>query len=481
MSTLSQLLSAPGLEALSRLAGPLDAKAVTGVRLEQRPERLAEVPRGSVAILIGDLPGHLIDVAVRDLVAADAAALVLTRPVPQPLPRTVTVLAERGGLALLLQAEGTGAGDLAALVVALDRAASGDASDALARVDAAARTLSRAGGDPEDLAALAGQALRAPVELRPAGPGEAEARAATPAGEACFATPAERGHAATAVRTVLTLAALAAAAGGGPQDARLRSRGRLLAELLTAPQDQATRLAVRGRSLDLPVDGWHVALRLEPAALDDAERYEFLERVNTLALTRQFAPEQGMPWIAAVVDDALVLLWTHHAHPGGPGLRALSARARAAVQELRSLHPQAGLRCGIGSVHRGPLGIRTSAREARAALLRDSAGPVAAHDAAGLDRMLLEWYASDAAREAVDDLLAPVLALGRERAEPLLRTVQVYLDGNNSPTHAAGVLHLHRNAVGARIHRFTALTGADLDDAEQRLALQLACRAWLSA
>lgn len=104
-----------------------------------------------------------------------------------------------------------------------------------------------------------------------------------------------------------------------------------------------------------------------------------------------------------------------------------------------------------------------------------------AHDAAGLDRMLLEWYASDTAREAVDELLAPVMELGPDRADPLLRTLQAYLDHNNSPARAAEELHLHRNAVGARIRRITDLTGADLTDPETRLALQLACRARLSA
>ncbi|WP_457519069.1 helix-turn-helix domain-containing protein [Streptomyces sp. TE33382] len=72
------------------------------------------------------------------------------------------------------------------------------------------------------------------------------------------------------------------------------------------------------------------------------------------------------------------------------------------------------------------------------------------------------------------------MALGPERAEPLLRTLQAYLDHNNSPARAAEVLHLHRNAVGARIRRFTEPTGADLNDPAQRIALQLACRAGLA-
>ncbi|GAA4967252.1 hypothetical protein GCM10023205_35150 [Yinghuangia aomiensis] len=107
-------------------------------------------------------------------------------------------------------------------------------------------------------------------------------------------------------------------------------------------------------------------------------------------------------------------------------------------------------------------------------LAQETDGPVAAHDAAGLDRMLLEWQTSEAAREAVGELPAGVPALGPDRAEPLLRTVQAYLHHNNSPARAAEVLHLHRNAVGSRIRRFVEPTGADLNDPEQRPPRRLA-------
>ncbi|MCX5499435.1 helix-turn-helix domain-containing protein [Streptomyces sp. NBC_00053] len=496
MANILELLSSPGLEAVRPLVGPLDAVEVTGVRLEPRPDRLAAIPAGTVAVLLAPVPGHLLDVAVRDAAAAGAAALVLTgvAEAPHGLPAEVTAtaraLAERGRVAVLY-AEG----DLAALVVAVERTVAGSAADALARVAAAAGEVTAVAGDPDRVAAAAGRALGVPVELRAAGPGEEGAVAAGPDGEIRLAAPARPGHAGTAVRSVLALAALAAA-GGGHGDVPVRSRGRLLAELLVAPEDQAARLAARGRALALPVDGWHIALRLEAGGLDASNRPKALDAVMsqaltllrtwdgaTAALSTVSAPQSAdsVQWNAALVDDALVLLSTWPAAPGADGRRATLARARRVVDRLAGLRPEAGLRCGVGSPHRGPLGIRTSAREARAAVPRGAGPTVAAHDAVGLDRMLLEWYASDTAREAVSELLAPVLALGPKRAEPLLRTLQGYLDHNNSPARAADALHLHRNAVGARIRKIVQLTGADLNEPDVRLALQLACRAGLSA
>jgi DNA-binding PucR family transcriptional regulator len=93
--------------------------------------------------------------------------------------------------------------------------------------------------------------------------------------------------------------------------------------------------------------------------------------------------------------------------------------------------------------------------------------------------MLMEWYASDTARASVRTQLAPLERLGPARCETALRTLAAFLDEQGSVNRTAQRLHLHRNAVAYRMRRITALLGVDLDDPDQRLALQLACRARL--
>ena len=58
----------------------------------------------------------------------------------------------------------------------------------------------------------------------------------------------------------------------------------------------------------------------------------------------------------------------------------------------------------------------------------------------------------------------------------LLRTLQAYLEAGGSVSTTSIVLGLHRNTVTARLHRLRERLGVDLDDPNQRLALQLACR-----
>ncbi|MGW5649107.1 PucR family transcriptional regulator [Saccharopolyspora sp. NPDC003752] len=475
MPTVENVLTSPGLAGIRVLGGPVSAGPVTGVRLEHRLDRVPTLPAGCIAVLLAPVSGYRLDIAVRDASTAGAAALALTGQADE-LPPTARALADNGRVCIL-----HATGDLAALVVAIARTIDGDAADALARVEAAAQQLPRTAGNAQRSAALAAELLGVPVEARAAAEGEDGAVAVGAEGEVQFAAPRSAGHHRAAVRSVLTMAALVSASGSA-EDIPVRSRSQLLAELLVAPEDTALQLAPRGRALGLPIDAWHIALRTEPAALTGTDRFRMLEAATPEALST-LRTSGAAQWNAARVDDALVLLRSQPTDPRREGMRIAFAEAERLLGSLRERFPAADIRCGVGTPHRGPLGVRTSAREARSALLRGrgpDTGPVSAHDAVGLDRMLLEWYSSDAAREAVDELLSPVLALGNRRAEPLLRTLQSYLDHQGSPARAAEELHVHRNVVGRRVRRVTELMGIDLDDPQQRLKVQLACRAHLT-
>ncbi|GAA3115483.1 PucR family transcriptional regulator [Streptosporangium carneum] len=471
-----RLLSAPGLDGLRHLAGPLDTRRVSRVRLVEDPRDLAGQPAGSMIVLTGAATrrtaGYRLDVAIRDAAAASAAALVLTS-FEGPPPVTATALAERGGVSLLAFD-----GDLAELVVALERALSGSAADALVRAEAATSSVLRAGGDPDRIAAAVSRSLGVPVHTDGAA-FSADVPDGLPDGSDGLSDGpgAQDGHLALAVRLALGVATLATTGGQG-DDSPVRSRSQLLTELLIAPEDQAFRLATRARALGFAVDAWHIALRVEPTALTGSNRYAVLEEMGPVA-ARLLRSEGGPDWHPARADDALIIIRTQQLDPGRDGLRATVAVAERLLFQLRERFAGAELRCGVSDAHHGPLGLRTSALEARTALLRNrgTASPVTVYDVAGLDRMLVEWYSSDAARQAVQELLAPVLALGPRRAGPLVRTLQSYLDHQGSPARVAEELHLHRNAVSQRIRRIGELLDADLDDPQQRLALQLACRA----
>ncbi|OBI54482.1 CdaR family transcriptional regulator [Mycobacterium sp. E796] len=84
----------------------------------------------------------------------------------------------------------------------------------------------------------------------------------------------------------------------------------------------------------------------------------------------------------------------------------------------------------------------------------------------------------DAAASVVTTTLGPVLELPTERREPLLTTVDTWLQRGQSVSATADELHCHRNTINYRLRRFAELTGRPLTDnfwlAQVALALEAA-------
>jgi purine catabolism regulator len=95
-------------------------------------------------------------------------------------------------------------------------------------------------------------------------------------------------------------------------------------------------------------------------------------------------------------------------------------------------------------------------------------------DELGVERILFGWYASTEFAAFARTLLSPLVSADKE--DQLMKTLEVYLDSESSPTLTADILQVHRNTVINRIARIRDLLAVDLDDSDQRLAVQLACR-----
>jgi hypothetical protein len=433
--------------------------------------------------------------------------------------------------------------ELARLVQVISREIGGDAESALGRAEEglnAVLAAEAAGAGLDDLRTSVSVALGTPVEFRPDDPGHGDRgngqlrldRGANRAGPGAPAraleggladevyvpvvvgeapighlvAPDVQGDLAIAARLVLHSAAASAGRlldlAQRAREVPARSRSELLAELLMSEAAINDDLLDRARQLNVALGGWHVAVRIEADDLDgpgpdgsadgpgpspdstsrdEVRRFELLETAGQIAL--QAAGAAGGTWHLSRVARALVLIKMTRSDPGPQaGTQAARAAARA-LQALRERLPALPFRAGVGAAHEGPTGLRASAAEARAALLAARAARkpsgVAAHDVVGVQRMLMEWYASDTARASVRDQLAPLEKLGQSRADTAIRTLAAYLDEQGSIIKTAQRLHLHRNAVANRIRGITELLDVDFDDPDQRLALQLACRARL--
>jgi sugar diacid utilization regulator len=262
-----------------------------------------------------------------------------------------------------------------------------------------------------------------------------------------------------------------------------QTRSDILTELIIAERVEAGLLADRARTLGLAVDDVHTAIWMttqRPLGADPAELAERRRLFDTLTLrTHQVRHPIGESWnLARVASDIVVA--------GTARVEISPARARKVIESLWAAvaeeHPGMVPSFGIGTARRGIDGLRESAMEAHAAagIAARSRKTVHVFDATGINRILAGIASTPLSRRVVDDLLAPLDALGPARSATAVETLGAYLDARGSLKGAAARLRLHPNAVGYRIRRVAERLQADLADPDTAFALHLACRVRLS-
>jgi len=221
------------------------------------------------------------------------------------------------------------------------------------------------------------------------------------------------------------------------------------------------------------IDGWCTAIHIQASGESDSLRI--------LTLTDQVAralAEAGITGPIIERPDGWTLWRTERNEPQATSYRSVVTSVSEAIDNFLVLAPRLSIHAGIGRPYLGLEGLRTSLSEAReAATIAQAAGDRAGiqHiDEMGVRRILLGWYASDSFAEFARTLLGPLL--DQDADGTLLHTLEVYLDEESSATLAAARLHVHRNTILNRLDRLRALLTVDLDDPEERLAVQLACR-----
>jgi sugar diacid utilization regulator len=265
----------------------------------------------------------------------------------------------------------------------------------------------------------------------------------------------------------------------------VQTRAELLTELLMREPQASRDLVRRARQLGIPIDGWHLVVRLELENLAELRPEDEVGAFNLAQLATRVAMESarstGGLWNRAGTGSTILLIRSWQTEVGPERQAEVAEAANLVIGRIRARIPRLAIRCGVGGVHVGSTGLRTSAMEARAAiaaaLTTGRQNTAVRFDSTGLRRVLLQWYALDDARDSVARLLEPLDRLGERRSREAIRTLRAYLDAHLSISRTAGTLRLHRNTVAYRVQRIFELLGVDPNDPEQCLMLQLACRA----
>jgi sugar diacid utilization regulator len=495
VASLRQLVGSPALQPLlAYMSRPRADRHVAHVALVEDVVDLDRVGPHAVVLLThaasAAASSYRFDMALRLAGSRDVAAIVLSAAHAESITPTSSVIAHRAGIAILATPADV---DLAQLAVAIGRELAGAADVALLRAHTALRAIAAhpPGGQPEPLVARAAAALGIALEIvatEPlAGPRAAIVVDDHVEGWVCAAQ--QHGDLALALEIALSAAAAGAArviaSARRAQELPIRSREEVLSELLSAPPQARAALVQRARTLGFPIDGWHVAVRLDfedlastPAG-DEMASYE--ARVRLARVVLQAMQARGGVWHSARAGQAHVLLRTYADDPGVGAASSVAKAIDPALAEARTRLPATLVSCGVGSAHDGPTGLLSAVTEAKAAVtVARASGRVnmsVPFDSLGLRRALVEWYAADTAQEAVTTVLAPLTSLSSARSERLIQTLHAYLDQQGSLTKTAKLLNMHRNAVSYRINQIFELLEVDRENPDDLLLLQLACRA----
>jgi sugar diacid utilization regulator len=481
---VDELLRAGGAIGVTLVAGPWDARPVEHVTIVDELAEIERAPRGCLAILTRHAStraaGYELDLVLRRAGDRELAAVALYGPATTSI--TAIRLADRSRVALLAVSPDR---DLSELAFELENALRSGADAMLRRVVSTLAIVR----DSEDagLGAIltsASHALGTAVRYSELPQGLC-AVPVTVNGRAEGYVCAEPGDAATRVGCQLVADALARIQLSlrASRQAATRARSEAIAEVLRAPEVGVGSVAERARLLDVPIDGRHAVIAIQSEAARGSTVSHARPAEALLSRARGLIDEVEADWHAMALDETILLL--RMVRPGG---QPVSRRAPLAVAE-QVLHGVLGGRrtlalvCGVSGEHDGIYGLRAATAEARAALVTVRAeariNVPLSFDASPFRRLLVELLSSQTARSSVHALLAPLDRMGPRRARTAVGTLQVYLDERGSLSRSGERLHLHPNAVAYRIKQIRSQLDSDLDDPDQRLALQIACRARL--
>ena len=253
------------------------------------------------------------------------------------------------------------------------------------------------------------------------------------------------------------VAACLGLATGREADAGVRRRDALLEHLLfpnTPMLPQA--VALRTRELGVELDTAHVVAlvrterRLLPKAVLWAQVYT--RRVNGLYLARHddlvlLVPGRDPAEVAESVREELAALLQTPVTVGAGGPTV------GAGESLRAAYAEAG-RCLSAMLSLGMIGR--------------SAGP------RRLGFLGLLMAGSRDVPDLVGSVVGPVFEYDAQRSGALVETLDAYFESGGNATTAAKALHVHPNTVSRRLERISELLGADWQQPQRMLEIQVA-------
>ncbi len=100
------------------------------------------------------------------------------------------------------------------------------------------------------------------------------------------------------------------------------------------------------------------------------------------------------------------------------------------------------------------------------------------YNSVGIYQLLAQLEDQPALRKFCDQVVGPLVNYDNQHRSSLVETLNAFFRHHANVSQTADALYIHRNTLLYRLERIQDLTGQDLDQADNRLALHLALRLW---
>ncbi|MDP8921424.1 MAG: helix-turn-helix domain-containing protein [Chloroflexota bacterium] len=258
-------------------------------------------------------------------------------------------------------------------------------------------------------------------------------------------------------------------------EAQLRLQGDFLDDLLSGgyPSDEA--MIARGRWMGHDLTRPHLVLTLHLDPRDGPDRES--SRLQAADLVRTELARLAPGAIVREQQGTLALAVPRVAAPDRAESLELAERIR---HRLAALLPDCRVSVGVGRYHAEVRGLARAYREADQALAIGRAllgGDRSVHfEDLGVQRLLFQLRDNPELAAFYEDLLGKLQAHDERNGSELVNTLEAFFECHGNHVRTAQRLHLHRNTLLYRLERARQVLSFELDDAETRLALQVALK-----
>lgn len=258
-------------------------------------------------------------------------------------------------------------------------------------------------------------------------------------------------------------------------EAQLRLQGDFLDDLLSGSYPSEEAMLARARWMGHDLGRPHVLLAVSLEEL--ADRTAGSQRLQAADLVRTEVLRLAPGALLRERQDRLAVALPRSAPPTSEEALELADRLR---RQLASLLSSGRVTIGVGRYHAGIGGLALSFREAEQALAIGRAllgGDRSVHfEHLGVQRLLFQLRDNPELASFYEDLLGKLQAHDERQGAELVNTLEAFFACHGNHVRTAQRLHLHRNTLLYRLDRAKQVLGVDLDDAEARLALQVALK-----